>query len=160
MHKYLHPAWVCTAAAPRSRPPASAPRLSVLRGSGLLFKGKELSQASRGAVILSVLCLRPRGRQTGAHACTLCCFSRVRLCDPMDYSPPGSSVHGILRAGILEWVAMPSSRESSQPRDQTHSSCIAGIFFFLTTKPPGWNPPPHKVKGYKGGMPGERVQVL
>ena len=39
------------------------------------------------------------------------------LCDPMDRSPPGSSVHGILQARILEWVAIPFSRESSQPRD-------------------------------------------
>ena len=38
-------------------------------------------------------------------------------CDPMDYSPPGSSVHGILQARILEWVAFPFSRGSSQPRD-------------------------------------------
>ena len=51
MHKYLHPAWVCTAAAPRSRHPVPRPCLSVPRGSGLLFKGKELSQASRVAVI-------------------------------------------------------------------------------------------------------------
>ena len=51
------------------------------------------------------------------------------LCDPMDYSPPGSSVHGISQARILEWVAMPFSRESSQPRDQTHISCTAGRFF-------------------------------
>ena len=42
------------------------------------------------------------------------------LCDPMDCSPPGSSVHGILQARIMEWVAMPSSRGSSQLRDQTH----------------------------------------
>ena len=39
------------------------------------------------------------------------------LCDPMDCSPPGSSVHGILQARVLEWVAMPFSRRSSQPRD-------------------------------------------
>ena len=39
------------------------------------------------------------------------------LCDPMDYSLPGSSVHGIPQARILEWVVMPSSRESFQPRD-------------------------------------------
>ena len=44
------------------------------------------------------------------------------LCDPVDYSPPGFPVHGILQARILEWVAMPSSRGSSQPRDQTHIS--------------------------------------
>ena len=43
--------------------------------------------------------------------------SCLTLCDPTDCSLPGSSVHGILEAGILEWVAMPFSRESSQPRD-------------------------------------------
>ena len=43
------------------------------------------------------------------------------LCKPMDCSLPGSSVHGILQARILEWVAVPSSRGSSQPRDQTYS---------------------------------------
>ena len=43
-------------------------------------------------------------------------LSYVQLCNPMDCGPPGSSVHGILQARILEWVAMPSSRGSSQPR--------------------------------------------
>ena len=42
----------------------------------------------------------------------------------MDYSPPGFSVHGISQARILEWVAMPSSRGSSQPRDRSSVSCI------------------------------------
>ena len=46
------------------------------------------------------------------------------LCDPMDCSPPGSSVHGILQARTLEWIAIPFSRRSSQPRDQTQVSCI------------------------------------
>ena len=41
------------------------------------------------------------------------------LCNPINCSPPGSSVHGILQARILEWVAMPSSRGSSQPREWT-----------------------------------------
>ena len=41
------------------------------------------------------------------------------LCDPMDCNRPGSSVHGILQARILEWVAISFSRGSSQPRDQT-----------------------------------------
>ena len=40
-------------------------------------------------------------------------LSRVQLCDPMDCSPPGSSVHGILQAGILEWVAISFSRGST-----------------------------------------------
>ena len=47
----------------------------------------------------------------------------------MDCSPPGSSVHGVLQPGILEWVAMPSSRRSSQPRDGTWVSCTVGRFF-------------------------------
>jgi len=51
------------------------------------------------------------------------------VCNPMDCSPPGSSVHGILQAKILMWVAMPSSRGSSQPRDRTHISHIADRFF-------------------------------
>ena len=51
------------------------------------------------------------------------------LCDPMDCNPPSSSVHGILQARILEWVAFPFSRGSSQPRDQTEVSCTAGGFF-------------------------------
>ena len=49
------------------------------------------------------------------------------LCNPMECSPAGSSVHGILQAGILEWVAMPSSRGSSCPRDQTHISWVCCI---------------------------------
>ena len=53
----------------------------------------------------------------------------LALCNPMDCSPPGSSVHGILQARILEWVAISSSRGSSQPRDRTQVSCIAGRFF-------------------------------
>ena len=63
------------------------------------------------------------------------------LCDPGDCSPPGSSVHGVLQARILEWVANSFSRGSSRPRDGTHASCvscvpcIAGGFF--TTVPPG-----------------------
>ena len=51
------------------------------------------------------------------------------LCDPMDCDLPGSSVHGILQARILERAAMPSSRGSSQPRDQTRVSCNAGRSF-------------------------------
>ena len=48
----------------------------------------------------------------------------LTLCGPMDCSPPGSSVHGILQVRILEWVAIPFSRGSSHPRDPTHVSCI------------------------------------
>ena len=51
------------------------------------------------------------------------------LCDPMDCSLPGFSVHGVFQARVLEWVAIAFSRGSSQPRDQTGVSCIAGGFF-------------------------------
>ena len=47
------------------------------------------------------------------------------LCDPMDCNPPGSSVHGFLRARILEWGAIPFSRGSSQPREWSQVSCIS-----------------------------------
>ena len=53
----------------------------------------------------------------------------VRLCNPVDCSPPGSSVHGILQAGTLDWGATPSSRGSSWPKDRTPDSCVqAGAF--------------------------------
>ena len=55
------------------------------------------------------------------------------LCDPIDCSLPGCSVHGSLQARILEWVAIPFSRGSSQPRDQTHVSCIAGRFYSVSS---------------------------
>ena len=58
------------------------------------------------------------------------------LCDPMDCSRPGSSVRGILQARIVEWVAIPSSSASSQPRDQnriSYVSSIAGRFFTTST---------------------------
>ena len=56
------------------------------------------------------------------------------LCNPMDCSPPGSPVHEIFQARILEWAAIPFSRESSWLRDWTQVSWIAGRFF--TTEPP------------------------
>ena len=67
------------------------------------------------------------------HVCSVALG--MSLWDPMDCIAPGSSVHGILQARTLEWVAMPSSRGSFQPRDWTCISCIAGRFF--TAEPPG-----------------------
>ena len=61
--------------------------------------------------------------QTAAAATQSC----LTLCDPMDYSPPGFSVHGIFQARILERVVMPSSRGSSWPRDWSHISCVSCI---------------------------------
>ena len=53
------------------------------------------------------------------------------LCDSLDCSPPGSSVHGILQARILEWVAIPFSKRSSWPRGGTQVSRNAGSFFTI-----------------------------
>ena len=65
------------------------------------------------------------------------------LCDPMDCSPPGSSVHEILQTRILEWVAISSSKGSSRHRDRIHVSCVScGAF---TTEPSGNNQVPRGV---------------
>ena len=68
------------------------------------------------------------GEDVCVHAKSL--QSCLTLCDPTEYSPPGSSVHEILQARIVEWVAMPSSRASSRPRDQT---CFSYSGFFTTS---------------------------
>ena len=62
-------------------------------------------------------------------ACVLVAKLCPTLCNPMDYSLPGSSVHGISQARIMERGAIPFSRVCSQPRDQTQASCIAGRVF-------------------------------
>ena len=67
-----------------------------------------------------------RSRQVWGHESLQSCPT---LCNPIDYNLEGSSAHGILQARILEWVAIPFSRGSSQPRDRTLDSCISGRFF-------------------------------
>ena len=69
-------------------------------------------------------CLESESESEVAQSCPT-------LCDPVDCSPPGSSVHGILQARILEWVAISFSRGSSRPRDRTQVSHIAGRRFNL-----------------------------
>ena len=66
-------------------------------------------------------------------ACVLSC---IRLCGPMDCSPPGFSVHGIFQARILGWFAISYSRGSSQLRDRTHISCISCIGRQILSLPP------------------------
>ena len=63
------------------------------------------------------------------------CVLSPDLRNPRDGCSPGSSVHGIFQARILEWAAISYSRGSSQPRDRTRISCIASEFF--TAEPPG-----------------------
>ena len=83
------------------------------------------------ARILSIL-----SESVSKHISVMCVFTKssLTLCDPTDCSLPGSPVHGILQARILEWAAIFSSRESSWCRDQTGVFRLAGRFF--TTEPP------------------------
>ena len=72
--------------------------------------------------------------------------SNQTLCDPMDCSPPGSFVYGIIQARTLEWVALPSSRGSSKPGDRTlppHVPWLAGRFFITSAT---WEAPKKKWK--------------
>ena len=88
---------------------------------------------------------RSQGMQTAARRtrqgdgfrlCVLChAQSHLTLCDPMDSSQAGTSVHGIFQARTLGWVAMPSHRRSSQPRDRSQVSHIAGDS--VPSEPPG-----------------------
>ena len=66
----------------------------------------------------------PSKALTSVCACVQSCPT---LCDPVDYGPSGSFIHGILQARTLEWVSISSSRRSSWPGDQTHISCISCI---------------------------------
>ena len=66
-----------------------------------------------------------------ATLCVLVAQSCLALCDPLDYGLPGSSVHGLLQARILEWVAISFSRESLRLRDQNQVSCITSRFFTI-----------------------------
>ena len=61
----------------------------------------------------------------------MCAQSCLTLCDPMDCSPSGSSVHGIFQARILEWVAISYSRRSSCPRDQTCATCCLKVIVII-----------------------------
>ena len=65
------------------------------------------------------------------HSKMLFSQSCLTLCDPMDSNPPGSSVHGILQAKILDWVVIPFSGGCSQPKVQTWVSHIAGRCFTI-----------------------------
>ena len=102
-----------------------------------------LSVQLRGEKDLHVV-MQPSAPSISAHWCVRVKWLQLcpTLCDPMDLSPPGSSVRGILQARILQWVAKPFSRGSSPPRDWTwvsYSSCIGRqgflffFFFFFTT---------------------------
>ena len=82
-------------------------------------------QKTIGWFLERTLCEAPTGPVCVSHSVV------SALCDPMDYSLPVSSVHGILQARILEGDTISVSRGSSQPKDQTRVSCVAGGFFLF-----------------------------
>ena len=90
---------------------------------------------SMGILQLNPHLLTPARQGVLCHESHLCCVlcwvapSGLTLCDPVDCSSPGSSVHGILQARVLEWVPTPSSSGSSWPRDRAQISRITGRFF-------------------------------
>ena len=103
--------------------------------------GLEPSLNTRTGALKTLVCWVPLVCQH-VHAKSL--QSRPTLRDPMDCSPPGSSVHGILQAGILEWVAISSSRGSSQTRVQTllsYVSCLGrqGLYHVPDYGKPGFH---------------------
>ena len=133
----------------QSCPTFSDPMDCSLPGSSIhgIFQAKVLEW---GAVAFSDMCVYTHihtyiyiHTHTYTHTCTYVCVcvcvycakllqSCPTLCDAMDHNLLGSSVYRIVQAWILEWVTMPFSRESSQPRDWTcisYISCIAGGFF-------------------------------
>ena len=87
------------------------------------FQGKHFISRENGKLVA----LTTKRKQSGNVSHSI----MSTLCDPMDCSPPGSFVHGIFQARMLEWVFMPSSRGSSRPRDRIHVSYTAGRFFII-----------------------------
>ena len=73
-------------------------------------------------MVISHCCM---AKPNTTYMCAKSLQSSLTFCDPVDCDLPGSSVHGILHARILEWVVSPSSRGSSQPRDQTCMSYVS-----------------------------------
>ena len=102
--------------------------------SHLMFNPAQCTKKFRGKhwkTITIGLCVQQM--EKACYFCVQLVISMLcpTLCDPMDYSPPGSSVHGIFQARRLEWVAIPFSRGSFRPGDQIQFSCSAGGFFTI-----------------------------
>ena len=98
-----------------------AQRLLVLQRSSI-----QLGEDKQEACINLPIVLRYREHRGNYVAIlTSSVLSGVGLCDPKDCSPPDFSVHGTFQPRIQEWIAIPLSRGSSQPRDGTHISCIS-----------------------------------
>ena len=101
---------------------SQSPPVGAAHSLSLFFLGFQLQGRSRSLVpsLLRFLYI------LGYFTC-VCMYAQLYLplCDPMDCNPPGSSVHGIFQAKLLEWISISCFRGSSQPTDRTHVSCIS-----------------------------------
>ena len=102
--------------------PVFEPQFKVSTPVETAMNSNECSINSKKSMHLIFICVKNINPCLGILVCVLSVRS-----DPMDYSPPGSSVHGIFQARTLEQVAISSSRGSSQPRNETCVSCISCI---------------------------------
>ena len=115
----------------QTRPCVESASSWAFETTGSKMQEKFLSFCARlAAGIFAYICSRETfSVSVCVCVCVCVCVKSLRscltLCDPMDCSPPGSSVPGILQARIPEWVAISSSKGSSQPRDQTHISYVS-----------------------------------
>ena len=100
------------------------------------YRGKEFEEQIFVCIIKSLCCTSKTNTTVLINYVICVSHSVVSDCDSINYHPPGSSVRGTLQARILQWVAIPFSRGSSQPRDRTHVSCIA-CRDPLPSEPPG-----------------------
>ena len=109
------------------------------RSRAFIARGRDL-HGERAQWVLTVILKLVMGWSDLHHldsfvcVCVLVAQSCLTLCNPTDCSLPGFSVHGILQARILEWIAIPFSRGTSQPRNRTLVSCMAGRFFTIWAK--------------------------
>ena len=140
----LHCRWFLTSGATRAALPYGIIQLNTSGEGCIKTFGDDYRMMVMTTIIIVSMTFRPLAMcQTvsyltpmSSHLYVLAQL-HVTLCDPTDCSPPGSSVHGILQARRLEWVAISSSRGSSQPRDQTHISCFGRwILYHCTTSHP------------------------
>ena len=98
--------------------------VAMLRGEMFVFKVRGRSGLVWGTKGLYNRVAGWAQKQEDKHCESEVAQSCLTLCDPMNCSPPGSSILGIFQARILEWVAISFSRRSSQPRDQTRSPAL------------------------------------
>ena len=112
--------------------PAGSSLHEILQARVLVWAAMPFSKESANPVIKATTLICLLHRQLGSlplmpPVCAQSLQSCLTLYDPMDSSPTGSSVHGVVLARILEWVAISSSRGSSQTRDRTLISCVSSI---------------------------------